>query len=444
MNINSRNIYIVYLLLYFSLLVGFYFNEDFALGNISDYYGGKQFVSFFEKDFVKTLLNFDKFTTSHSPIYYIFVLFLEKISFNETVLRLINLHTSLLIPIFFYLCLKIKYKFQKEDLRTLIPCVIFFSPYFRSSSIWIGSENISLLFLIISFYFFLKYESNKEKNFSNIFLHVLFLACAAYFRPIYAIFSIYFFLRFYLDLKFSNKLLYYILVNVFLSLPALYYAFILDINFFLIHIDQTIELSRFVNQYSICFSIILFYSIPFLLANINNDLKLSIFRIENIILSIIFTYLLLFHFNYNAPYGGGIFYKFSSLIFNNNYLFYFFSLIAFNVLLAILFFDNDIKNRISNLTLLLVLVFLEPDRFVYHETFDPLLYFVFFLLIKSKIYLNFTQKLTNKKFILLILFSISFYVLSIFKMIHNPIEMPMYQSSNVNLFYNANITSSHN
>ena len=156
MNINSRNIFIIYVLLYFSLLVGFYFNEDFALGYTSDYYGGKQIVSLFEKDFVKTLLNFDKLTTSHSPIYFIFILFLEKISFNETVLRLINLHTSLLIPIFFYLCLKIKYKFQKKDLRTLIPCIIFFSPYFRSSSIWMGNENISLLFLIISFYFFFK------------------------------------------------------------------------------------------------------------------------------------------------------------------------------------------------------------------------------------------------------------------------------------------------
>ena len=40
-------------------------------------------MELFEKDLVKTLLNFDKFTTSHSPIYYIFVLFLEKISFNE-------------------------------------------------------------------------------------------------------------------------------------------------------------------------------------------------------------------------------------------------------------------------------------------------------------------------------------------------------------------------
>ena len=54
MNINSRNIYIVYLLLYFSLLVGFYFNEDFALGYIGDYSGAKPFVSLLEKDFVKT------------------------------------------------------------------------------------------------------------------------------------------------------------------------------------------------------------------------------------------------------------------------------------------------------------------------------------------------------------------------------------------------------
>ena len=106
-------------------------------------------------------------------------------------------------------------------------------------------------------------------------------------------------------------------------------------------------------------------------------------------------------------------------------------------MLAVLFFDDGIKDRISDLTLLPILIFLEPDRFIYHETFDPLLYFIFFLLIKSRIYLNFARKLTNKKFILLILFSISFYALSIFKMIHNPIEMPMYQSSNVNLFYNS-------
>jgi hypothetical protein len=164
MNINFRNISIIYLFLYFSLLVGFYFNEDFAFGYKADYSWHRHvIISPLKEDFLKTLLNFDKFMMSHSPIYYIFFLFLEKISFNETVSRLINLHICLLIPYFFYLCLKLKYKFQKENLKSLLPCIIFFSPYFRSSSLWLGSENLSLIFLLVSFYFFLKYESNKKK-----------------------------------------------------------------------------------------------------------------------------------------------------------------------------------------------------------------------------------------------------------------------------------------
>jgi hypothetical protein len=442
MNINPKNIYITYLFLYFSLLLGFYFNEDFARGYMTDYSVHKLYVPLFEKNFVKTLLNFDTLGTSHSPIYYIFVLFLEKISFNETFSRLINLHVSLLIPYFFYLCLKIKYKFKKENLYILIPCIIFFSPYFRSSSIWLGSENLSLLFLLISFYFFLKHDATEEKNLSNILLNAVFLACAAYFRPIYALFSIYFFLRFYLDLKLSTKLLYYLLINILLSFPALYYLYILNVDFITIHISQKMNVSRFVNQFSVTISIIFFYSIPFLLTRVGDVLKSSLFKVKNIILSIIFTYLLIYHFNYDLAYGGGIFYKVSLLIFDNNYLFYFFSLIALNLLFLILSSNLKVRDKISDTVLLLVLIFLEPDRIFYHETYDPLLYFVFFLLLKSRFYLNFAEKLTNRKFILLILFSISFYFLSIVKMFYNPIEMPIYKSLDINSFYKAYTTKS--
>ncbi len=199
-----------------------------------------------------------------------------------------------------------------------------FSPYFRSSSIWLGSENLSLLFLLISFYFFLKHDATEEKNLSNILLNAVFLACAAYFRPIYALFSIYFFLRFYLDLKLSTKLLYYLLINILLSFPALYYLYILNVDFITIHISQKMNVSRFVNQFSVTISIIFFYSIPFLLTRVGDVLKSSLFKVKNIILSIIFTYLLIYHFNYDLAYGGGIFYKVSLLIFDNNYLFYFF------------------------------------------------------------------------------------------------------------------------
>ena len=430
MNINSRNIFIIYLLLYFSLLVGFYFNEDFALGYITDYSLHKNLVVvFFYENFSHSLLNFDKFATNHSPIYIIFFLFLEKISFSENFSRLIFLHLSLLIPYFFYLCLKIKYKFQKENLVILIPCIIFFSPYFRSSSIWLGSENLSIIFLLVSFYFFLKYEAIEEKNLSYILLNAFFLACAAYVRPIYALFSIYFFLKFYLDLKLSTKLLYYFLINILLSFPALYYVFILDVDFITRHMDNEIDVSRFVNQFSLTISIIFFYSIPFLLPNFKKNFQINNFKIENLILSIIFLFLLIFYFDYNLSYGGGIFYKLSILIFENNYLFYIFFLIILNIFVLILINFNNNKDRIFDLTLFLVLIFLEIDNVYFHETYDPLLYFIYFLLIRSRIYANFAKKLTNKKFIVLILFSISFYALSILKTIHSSSERPIYQSS---------------
>ena len=60
MNINSRNISIIYLFLYISLLVGFYFNEDFTLGSKIDYLSFRNNIFLSENDFVHSLLNFDK------------------------------------------------------------------------------------------------------------------------------------------------------------------------------------------------------------------------------------------------------------------------------------------------------------------------------------------------------------------------------------------------
>ena len=439
MNINSRNIFIIYLLLYFSLLVGFYFNEDFALGYITDYSLHKNLVVvFFYENFSHSLLNFDKFATNHSPIYIIFFLFLEKISFSENFSRLIVLHLSLLIPYFFYLCLKIKYKFQKENLVILIPCIIFFSPYFRSSSIWLGSENLSIIFLLVSFYFFLKYEAIEEKNLSYILLNAFFLACAAYVRPIYALFSIYFFFRFYSDLKLSKKLLYYILINFLLSFPALYYVFSLDVVLIQNKLDLRFDLSRFVNQFSITISMIFFYSFPFLLTNFKNNFRIGSFKLKNVILSILFLLLLIFYFDYNLTHGGGIFYRASILIFENNYLFYIVSIISLNTLILTVINFNDAKDRVFDFTLFLVLIFLEIDTIHYHETYDPLMYIIFFLLIRSEFYLKFAKQLTSKKFIVLALFCMSFYALSILKVIHNPSERPIYQSSDINLTHKDN------
>jgi len=430
MNINSRNVYAIYIFLYFSLLVGFYFGEDFVLGYKSDYSNYKNIV--FKKDFLHSFLNY-KFTGLPVPIYLVLLSFLEKISFNEIFTRLIFLHFSLLIPFFLYLCLKIKYEFKANDIKILLPTIIFFSPYFRSASIWLGSENISLIFFSISLYFFLKYEKTEKKKLSFMILNVLFLALAAYIRPNYSLFSIYFFIRYYFDLNISYKLLFYIFINILLSFPVIYYIFVLDVDFvsgFLFRGEHNVlldfNLSGFVNQFSIVLTILFFYSIPFMLLNIRQNFQMSNFKVENYTFSIIFLFLLIFYFDYNFLYGGGIFFKLSNLIFENNYLFYFFSLISLNAFILISYSSIKSKDIIFDLVLLLTLFLLEIDGVFYHETYDPLLYFIFFLLIKNKIYLNFTKKLTDKKFILLILFCTSFYALSILKTIYNTIKMPTY------------------
>ena len=425
MNISSRNVYTIYIFLYFSLLVGFYFGEDWGGGYRTDYLFHKyRILPFFEENLVQSLLNFDSLkiessnlnignsNSNRSPIYLIFFLFLQKISFSENFSRLIFLHLSLLIPYFFYLCLKLKYKFKINDIRILLPAIIFISPYFRAASIWMADENLSLIFLSICFYFFLKFENSKKKKLSDIFLNILFLALAAYIRPIYSLFGIYFFVRYYFDLNFSPKLLFFIFINILLSFPAIYYIFVLDINQWFVPL---LFGSNFITTISIIITILFFYSIPFLLINIKQNFQINNFKIKNLVFSIIFLFLLIFYFDYNLPYGGGIFFKLSIFIFGNNYLFYIFSLISLNVF--ILIFSNSIKSKdtIFDLALLLTLILLDIDGVLYHETYDPLLYFIYFLLIKNRIYLNFTEQLTNIKFILLGLFSTSFYVLSILK-----------------------------
>ena len=134
--------------------MGLNFNENFPGGYIQDYEVHQYAASFFSKNFIETFLNYEKLGLPHSPIFMSLFFILQKISFSETFAKLINLHFSLLIPFFFYLCLKIKYKFKISDIKILLPSIIFCSPYFRSGSIWIADENISLVFLSNCFYFF--------------------------------------------------------------------------------------------------------------------------------------------------------------------------------------------------------------------------------------------------------------------------------------------------
>jgi len=420
MKINSKRIVYVYISLYLTLLIGFYFNEDFAGGYKVDYLIYKNTISAFNLDLKNSLIFYEKFRMMVSPIFILLLTYIHKILNNDTFVRFLNLNFSLMLPYLFFLCLKIKYVDTKKYLLYLLPAIIFISPYFRSSSIWVGPENLSIIFFLASVYFFLKHE-NEKQNLSFILLNVFFLAIAAYIRPIYSLFSIYFFLKFYCNIKFSKNLIYYILFNILLSLPAFYYILILEVNFFGVDfLANGMGFVNHINQFAITISIIFFYSIPIILSNYKNYLDIKNYKIINLIFSIVFIYLVITYFNYEERfveivYGGGIFYKFSNLIFKSNYFFYLIVFISFNILAISVFKDNKNIDKFFNFILLLVLIFFELDGFYFHETYDPLLYFVFLLLINSQQFLLFVEKLNFKNLIILFSFGIIYYCSSVIK-----------------------------
>ena len=196
-----------------------------------------------------------------------------------------------------------------------MPSIIFFSPYYRGGAIWIDDNISAIIFLSIAILFFLKYEY-QNKSLLNIFLVTFFVAIASYLRPIYCIFNIYFFLKFLLDNKLNKNLFIYILFNIFLILPAFYYVFILGINKW-----ATIYLFRenIFTQLSLVSSLIFFYMIPILIFNLKSIFKK--FNLLNSVTLVIIYLLLYFFFSYAPVYSGGIAYKFSNILFNNNLLF---------------------------------------------------------------------------------------------------------------------------
>ena len=284
------------------------------------------------------LLNYDIFYVPHSPIFIIYLLFLKKIFIIEEIYRLINLHFSLLLPFFVGLSLKIKYELKKNDIRYLLPSIFLFSPYFRAGCIWTDDNLLAMVFLSISIYFFVKHEKDKN-NITNVLLSAFFLAVCAYFRPIYSILSIFFFLNFFLNLRINRKLIFYILLIFFLALPAFYYVFVLEINKWAI---SYLFRENIFTILSLSSSIIVFYFLPFIIKDFKSILK-QISNKNNFFLYFIILTFVIYFFEYNRTYSGGIVLKFSKLIFGNNYFFYLISSVCILLIFSIFFSKNKRK-----------------------------------------------------------------------------------------------------
>ena len=184
-----------------------------------------------------------------------------------------------------------------------------------------------------------------------------------------------------------------------MSLPALYYLFVLDVNFItktaaITEKKNLIFFNNVANQILIIPSIIFFYFLPFYLTNI---LNLNFKNITSkIIISLLIFIICLIYFDYKFSYtGGGIFFKTSYFLFENNYLFYLISYISLLFLFLIL------SNKFENYLIFLLILLSNPQISIYHKYYDPFLIIILFSLVNIDIDIKKIMKFKTNIFIYL-------------------------------------------
>lgn len=405
---NEKFFYAIILLITISLFIGFYFNEDSTGGAYLDYTVHDQISQKFSLNFNNTLLEYDQLKTRHSPVIPIFFSIFKYFDINENFVRFLNLIVPFLIVYFFYKCLSINFQKIHKKILILFSFLIIISPTIRSLSIWPDSHLFGLLFFTLSLYSFLNFL--KSKTIYYAILNISLFALCCYIRPSFVFFSIYFFWFYLKEFGLSKKLLILFLLNIFLSLPAFYFLFILDVMFLTVPaVNEVNFLTRInpSNKILIISSIIFFHALPFVFLKFNSMknefLKLNLYEHFFILF---FMLINLVFFDYKLDYtGGGIFLHFSN-IFNSNIIFF---IICY---FSVIFIYLISKLNINNLFLLLIVFLSNPQLTIYHKYYDPLLLIIFFLLFN----LNLKNELNKKKYVFFFyIHSLFFLLLSLVK-----------------------------
>lgn len=392
--------------LYLTLITGFLLNEDSLGGAANDYNFHFPIILAFKKSILDTLTIYgtSEMIARNSPFFYILYSFLIKFTDNYNLLRLLNAHVILLIILFFYKSLKIKFYYIKNEILYLISLILFLSPTARSLSIWPYPLIYAILFFTISIYFFLNFEKQKKNHYKYAILNTIFLGISSYFTPNFCVFSIFFFFKFFEKYKLSPKIYLLIFLNLVIAIPAL--LFLIKKKFFIFNYEGTnisfFEKINIANKIVIISSIISYHLLPFIFILIK---KIIITKKEIFIIMIIYIFSVFFFYfpkQYNA--GGGIIFHLSNLLTNNNlllFIFFFFSLIFLNQLTRKFYY---------NFLLLLLLIPYNLQYTIYHKYFDIVIFIIFTLLFSNQINKSFFK---NKNILYLYVFQLIFLMLSL-------------------------------
>ena len=398
--------YLIIFISYLSLQLGFFYNEDFIGGAKADFVTYQNWINFFLEDFKYYFFNYDQLDERHSPVIIIYFTLLHKLGLSDIIIRYIHLNIAVLIFFYFYKCLKIKFQNTNTYLIILFSSLIFLSPTLRALAIWPDSRIYGLLFFVISLFYFLKFKN--EKKILDAYSNILFLAFASYISPNFSLYSIFFFINYFLYFGYGKSIYKIILLNVILSLPAFYYLFVLDVMFLFeggtpgdLKVEgQLPNRLNISNKIILISSLVFFYALPLI---VSNTINLNKFKAKQIILSLIIFIPAAFFFNYKLSYtGGGIFFHISNTIFGNNI---FVLMVSF---ISILLIFNIIEKKNLNLLLIILIIVSNPQLTVYHKYYDPLLIIMFLTIFNFKF-----NQLSLKKYLIFFSYLLIFLGVSI-------------------------------
>jgi len=348
-------------------------------------------------------LDAENYQSSRTPLLYIFHKLFNpftenKISFVRSVFAF-----SLLAPILFYLCLKQKFKETENLILILISCIIFLSPYFRTSAFWGLEENFGIIFLLLSFFFLSKFLSNDNKliNYYLLFLTTFLSSLCLYFDQKLTIIPLICFLQIYFSNKSLKLKVFSILFYFIFSLPYIYLITIWgNIIPTLDSVSRGIGDRLYYSNLGYASTIIAFYLLPIIFYKKENFFSLlkKFFKLKKnyYLISIFFIYFLylLFFYDYESEVklGKGFIHKAAILFFDQIFLQKIFIYIAFFIswLIILIYLENNLKNYLIIFYFFLLSIIVWP---IFQEYFDPLIILMVFTFFNSKLYLNYKSSI---------------------------------------------------
>ncbi len=394
-------------LIFLSYVVGFTFSENSAGGAIVDFEHTKRNIlafknnSFLDAINLTTTKNTEIYQSTRTPGFYVFNKYLNPFTNNVRLHQAFITVLSLLIPILFFLNLKIKFKNTNLYFLIFTSSVILLSPYLRSSAFWGIEENFGIVMVGFSALFYQLYKESNSKNYEIIYLILLALfssLCVYSDQKLVIIPFISLLLVKTLNKSIYDKL-FLILLYIIFSIPFIYLIKLWG------NITPTGDgtrrgidvLSLNLNYHYIGYgtSIVGFYLFPFFfLLNDKKNILLNLFKNKvNYLLIIFFIFYLIYYlFFYDIGSffreGGGVFQKFS-ILFSKSFLVQkiILSLIFLSSWILILIFSNkSLMNFLILAILPLLSIFISPALF--QEYFDPLIYFLILIYLKKEFFFN--------------------------------------------------------